>query len=1614
MKIHCLLIEHNISIYSLNKFVFELKKKNLNMIFCLISDTIIELNEFDIILNNNPYDKIIKNINFYYDYIYKIEDINNFDINVILNNENNILNKYFTFKNILNYNLPLISVIITCYNSEKTIDYSLKSIINQTYSNLEILIINDNSDDNTLELINKYLKIDKRIKLFNLKKNMGCYYCKNIGLKNINIKSKYITFHDSDDISLISRIYKQYNFMIKNKLLFSNVLYYDNEYKLPLVSMMFNILIFKKLGYFNINRFGEDEHYYYRYFSLFENDYDFNSSIIYNNEYGFFKKNYKYFMNLNQILYIRYILKNSLTNINKNRLQISTKLKNKYKKIIKLSINKKLSQCYYEFNENISNEFKFNVSQVFISNSLKHLKYRFLKKYNMKEYYSNNLPCLFFGIYNDYEINLINSFESDVYIIWAGTDLNFNYEIRINNFKKINFKNVKINYIISNDLEIIAKQLKLNYLKINLNLIDDNYFNKVIIKKDKILIYNGISKNNEEIYGKHIYNEIINELTEFKFVFSNELNFEYEKVHEIYKECFIGLRLTSNDGNANSVLEFINMNIPIIHNGDYKESLKWKTKEDIIRIIKKNIPKFLIIFNKDLNLNDGSLTWLINFIKLIKSYNPIAYIYIECKYENIKFDEFLIDNTKNYYIYDHIFFRIDNENIIFEKDIYEKLTLILHNFNQKNLNYYNNFSRIICNSKLIKDDLIFENITSIIKVLPPLIDKINLNCKKNNIITFCYSGTIKKSYKTLELLKLFLILNYNFKFILIYGKHKLEDKIYDNELINLIKNLKDNIKFEIYEKIDRNKIYKLLEKSHYGIVLHDSNIDFKQQSTKLIEYCSVNCIPITYLTYLNSNYIDIDLNFKNIDELKLICNKIFINEIKFDKISINIDKLKNHLIDNNNNIFDYKILTYTSNDIIKNCDKILITNNYKNLFLNKKVIFVNKENFINIKNIINYNYDIKIEDNFLVNYKLDKLGNYKIKYKEYLFNFLDDLDFCNINCKIDNNIIEFTNKSSLEIELLFEFGYYYLLEIECDIDCDNNININILNEENKDINRNLYFLNKSNRKENIKINLIKDSLYYIKLSLPKSNKNTVLFKINKLIIHKLYDLNKFVNNIKVINLENKYFNFYNIFKRFESNGILSNRIIGVDGYKKNVLTLYNNYDKESYNDIEKKINRKLIQSPGAYGYLLSMKKIFEECIKKNYEYIFICDDDIGIVDNFIIKFNNLYRNIGNFRLLMFGSSQYKWDNIKYFDKYYIPNEYSNGSFANIYHRSTFDIILNNILNFNSPFDDKCMKSIFKNKNCYVCYPNLIIAQLEESSIRKELNRDYNKFKWIKDNYNFNNYNYNNKLIYYQEKEKKNKLLFLIGIITFNRNDYLIDLLNSIILYNDNNIDYVIIIGNGYIYDLNILDIVKKINFPNNISIYFLNNNQNYIYYQTNIIFKFSNNFNYNFGFILNDDILILKKDWEKLYYNAYLQSNYDHLVFYDSNLKKNSFYKCNNLIESKCEAYNCMGALFTITKNLINKIGYFDEINFPLRGHSHIDYTIRCCRLNFNNINNLYDAKNSNNYIRLNNKNKNSTFFKINKYIRELYKVDIYEEEKRLNILNDINRIYINSEIKIE
>ncbi|NDW18062.1 glycosyltransferase family 2 protein [Dysgonomonas sp. 216] len=110
---------------------------------------------------------------------------------------------------------PLVSVLIPCYNVETYAEEAIQSILNQTYKNLEIIIINDCSTDNTSSILYNLAKTDQRIKVFENESNLKLIDTLNKGITLCN--GEYIARMDADDISLPKRIEKEVEFLEKNK-----------------------------------------------------------------------------------------------------------------------------------------------------------------------------------------------------------------------------------------------------------------------------------------------------------------------------------------------------------------------------------------------------------------------------------------------------------------------------------------------------------------------------------------------------------------------------------------------------------------------------------------------------------------------------------------------------------------------------------------------------------------------------------------------------------------------------------------------------------------------------------------------------------------------------------------------------------------------------------------------------------------------------------------------------------------------------------------------------------------------------------------------------------------------------------------------------------------------------------------------------------------------------------------------------------------------------------------------------------------------------------------------------------------------------------------------------
>ena len=123
----------------------------------------------------------------------------------------------------------LISIIMAAYNAEKTIEGAINSVLGQTYTNFELLVVNDCSKDRTVELVERIAAKDGRVRLISNEKNSGVSYTRKHGLEEAN--GSWIAILDSDDIWAPKKLEKQIELQRQKNadLLFTGSAFMDSD-----------------------------------------------------------------------------------------------------------------------------------------------------------------------------------------------------------------------------------------------------------------------------------------------------------------------------------------------------------------------------------------------------------------------------------------------------------------------------------------------------------------------------------------------------------------------------------------------------------------------------------------------------------------------------------------------------------------------------------------------------------------------------------------------------------------------------------------------------------------------------------------------------------------------------------------------------------------------------------------------------------------------------------------------------------------------------------------------------------------------------------------------------------------------------------------------------------------------------------------------------------------------------------------------------------------------------------------------------------------------------------------------------------------------------------------
>lgn len=171
---------------------------------------------------------------------------------------------------------PLVSIIVATRNDMATIGKSLKSLLNQTHRNIEVIVIDDSSDDDSFRIINAIANQDCRVSVMRNQRQLGTGRSRNLGM--LAARGDYVTFHDGDDISLPDRIAEQLRALVDapgKKLSLCNYVRVDSKGRALeingkrvmkcIISMMFpRSEVLERIGFFENISISEDSDFYER------------------------------------------------------------------------------------------------------------------------------------------------------------------------------------------------------------------------------------------------------------------------------------------------------------------------------------------------------------------------------------------------------------------------------------------------------------------------------------------------------------------------------------------------------------------------------------------------------------------------------------------------------------------------------------------------------------------------------------------------------------------------------------------------------------------------------------------------------------------------------------------------------------------------------------------------------------------------------------------------------------------------------------------------------------------------------------------------------------------------------------------------------------------------------------------------------------------------------------------------------------------------------------------------------------------------------------------------------------------------------------------------------
>jgi hypothetical protein len=855
---------------------------------------------------------------------------------------------------------------------------------------------------------------------------------------------------------------------------------------------------------------------------------------------------------------------------------------------------------------------------------------------NFEKFTDKNKPCVFYGIFSENDIKLLESINSYKIIIWTGGDINIDHEkIEIRNKVLSNLKrilNVKDVYhiAISNSISNKLDKLGIIYKVVPFMPIDLNKF--MPVKKGKsIYVYVG---DGSQVYGRKLYTELYKKLkNDYSFIFAanpvakNGMNQNLEipeivyidknNIQNIYSQCFIGFRFTTHDGLSASVQELGCMGIKSISNLDtpstinYNKILDRESINDIVEhnkaiddIINKINDEYKIVKKIDYELSNKVKKFLTiephNFnVNLFDKQKKVDYLYIH----NYDFSEIyhassIINYTRtslcNYFHIIGIKY-IDTINLNdYKCVIFDPLMFIKYLNNIPDLDLLLNKLCVIKNKVMLFHDLhdfSFDYISNYVINSDIVNNMINLNKNEYN-----------------KNLKNFLI-KYDIKYtISIY-------ECYENIFLNKLLNQYINKSYLLSHCYNDKIFYNRNNKKIYDILIYGNTNNkiypFRERLLKICKSMNLNIMEIKHDYTKNKSIIE--------DELSILINKSWLSIScclisdyfvrKYLEIISSGSVLLSNINDHGRSIIENSFVEVNDNysdELIKSIITYYLNNKdlliYLSMKSRNKIKDYKYENYSNnlyhICDSITNNTVSEYEYNNILNKKLNNIDKTSYDYK--INNIQNNTEYIHFDCKC----------SKCVIITLLKCGEYYLKSNKAI-----NININVSNN----------FINNYS-------NIYYDGNYYCYFTLINPNHKLNLNLNNDITFYYIKKYNRFD-----INLYNKD----NVIQYINIASFLSK------GFKNPILNNYNNLNE--YN---------LSNNP-SFFYGMRYDDEFKVILNKsNLSIVIYTGGDANIEDknNYksIIDKINILRNMPNVRFISissFISNTFKQLNIPYI---YLP------------------------------------------------------------------------------------------------------------------------------------------------------------------------------------------------------------------------------------------------------------------------------------------------------------------------------------------------------------------------